>query len=586
MKALRLALLLNFFLATICSQTDVSAQTGWQWAFKSKQATVSSFGLSSPAGGHVALDDSMNVYYAFGQPALDTTVFGHDTLRCYQSHTALVKSTSSGTILWAKTIGADTCEIDPIGVVADHHGNVYLYAYKQGWNFTCDTVSIVSPGPYILIKFNSQGRVLWMRGQGAINEFTGANGGVGVDSAGNVYIGGIFGGGAFEIGPFNILRTGPSPSTDVYFAKYDPNGNIMWLKSIGGTNGSERLAGLCVSGAGNLYLEGQYFSDTLFIGGTTLAGNPDPHDALAPVSGRILQGNYLARFDKNGNLVRAMNLNYHTIPAGMAIDQRENIYLSGSLDTSIVLGSDTLANTSGLFYGFTAMYDSAGHAVWAKSAAGSSCRAFSVTVDRCGRCWSSGTMGYAVGGSSVVFGSHTLTPPGGSLLPLYYVQYDNTGNYLTSMCLPSACQSAMTTDPFENLYVTGMMMHVPMTLGSSTLTPRVPDTWECYAATYHYDTGACAFPAIHTNIKEADPAMPATDIWPNPVSDNLTLVCNGPIDRISVYDMMGRQLTVPVQMEGERSGGRQVWLIGVQTLPAGIYVLKSSTGVAGKFVKQ
>jgi hypothetical protein len=55
--------------------------------------------------------------------------------------------------------------------------------------------------------------------------------GAATDTLGNVYVAGKFTGGA-TFGTTNLVDAG---SGDVFVAKYDPEGNLLWAKRAGGT---------------------------------------------------------------------------------------------------------------------------------------------------------------------------------------------------------------------------------------------------------------------------------------------------------------------------------------------------------------
>src|SRR5262245_60953697 len=102
------------------------------------------------------------------------------------------------------------------------------------------------------------------------------------DSKGNVYIIGSFSSdemavetyrddnatttGAVVIKERNILRT--AGGEDVFVAKYDASGKLLWVQSAGGT-GNDYGTGVAVDDKGNVFITGSY-SGTAVIGGTTL----------------------------------------------------------------------------------------------------------------------------------------------------------------------------------------------------------------------------------------------------------------------------------------------------------------------------
>jgi len=85
-----------------------------------------------------------------------------------------------------------------------------------------------------------------------------------VDSSGNVYVTGYFGG-TVTIGPDTLTSAG---SNDTFVAKLNSSGTILWAMQIGGT-GLNEGEGLALDGSGNLYVVGS-FSNSVSFGGPTL----------------------------------------------------------------------------------------------------------------------------------------------------------------------------------------------------------------------------------------------------------------------------------------------------------------------------
>jgi hypothetical protein len=103
-----------------------------------------------------------------------------------------------------------------------------------------------------------------LQAQFAEDAVAGANGnygyGVTVDDDGNSYIIGRFAGTAdFDpgSGTFELTANG---SSDIYFAKYDVDGNLQWAKQIGKTSYAYGY-GIALDGSGGLYITG-YFKGT------------------------------------------------------------------------------------------------------------------------------------------------------------------------------------------------------------------------------------------------------------------------------------------------------------------------------------
>src|SRR5207249_3246525 len=102
---------------------------------------------------------------------------------------------------------------------------------------------------------NGFGTTLWSRRIG--NEPDAYGGAVVVDVSGNVYVTGSFRGtGTF--GGTNLVSNG---GLDAYLAKYDVDGNLVWVRQIGGSGDDQGYA-VALDSEGNIYVTG-YFSGTV-----------------------------------------------------------------------------------------------------------------------------------------------------------------------------------------------------------------------------------------------------------------------------------------------------------------------------------
>src|SRR5690242_907995 len=80
--------------------------------------------------------------------------------------------------------------------------------------------------------------------------------GMTLDDSGNVYITGVF---YDTMYLDNTMLTGYG-STDIFVAKYSPNGTLIWASKAGGP-GIDIVGGICLDSHHNLYICGSY-SDT------------------------------------------------------------------------------------------------------------------------------------------------------------------------------------------------------------------------------------------------------------------------------------------------------------------------------------
>lgn len=130
------------------------------------------------------------------------------------------------------------------------------------------------------------------------------------DKSGNIYTVGIFGGSP-NLG--NITLKSDSASIDIYIVKYNENGDIIWVKSFGGS-GIDQVNDCAIDYLGNLYLIGSFSSKKLKTGLTT----------LTPFMGWDL---LLISLDPDGNVLWSRNFGGDSNEFGTSCTLLSNGYL-------------------------------------------------------------------------------------------------------------------------------------------------------------------------------------------------------------------------------------------------------------------
>jgi hypothetical protein len=145
-----------------------------------------------------------------------------------------------------------------------------------------------------IAKYDPLGNPVWVKAFGGPNPTTdyAFNTDVQTDAAGNIILCGYFYG-AIDLNPAapTDLHTSAG-SNDVYFAKYDANGNWLWGKHFGDVN-DEWISAICTDGSSNVYLGG-YFSATLDF---------DPSVAASTLNSFGSTDMFISKFDPAGNFL-------------------------------------------------------------------------------------------------------------------------------------------------------------------------------------------------------------------------------------------------------------------------------------------
>jgi hypothetical protein len=219
---------------------------------------------------------------------------------------------------------------------------------------------------------------------------TGVATSVGLDAAGSVYVAGEFAG-TNQLGTNTFVSAGGS---DVFVAKLDGAGNLLWAVATGGTN-DDRAFRLLVSSNGTLYLSGQFtvtpfvlapsaetnngLENVFFarieegrftwlragsnITGSTVALGPDETPWLLANSNQV----FLHHYSASGVLLHGTRVGESFFgPRGIAVDAHGRSYITGSFSDSVDLGEIVLTHTGYTRYTvFTAGLDTNGLARWA-----------------------------------------------------------------------------------------------------------------------------------------------------------------------------------------------------------------------------
>ncbi len=175
-----------------------------------------------------------------------------------------------------------------------------------------------------------------------------------VDAVGNTYVTGSCESGA-QFGTATLPGQG---GTDVFVAKYDARGVLLWVRG-GGSLLDDGGTGIAVDAAGNCYVG-------VTIGGdATFDGQPVPGGGLGQNDAVVLS------YDPNGNVRWA----YATAgigtkeTGGLALDAFGNVYTVGIFNGTASFGSISLTNSNSnpeATDAFIASYDSTGDVRWAR----------------------------------------------------------------------------------------------------------------------------------------------------------------------------------------------------------------------------
>lgn len=303
-------------------------------------------GVGDDLGNEIAVDQSGNAIIV-GSFKSATIVFGLTTLTNNGvDDIFLVKYDNSGSVLWAKGNGGSGFESGR-GVTTDANDNIIITGsfYSPTLTFGNTTLTNTTNGAYdvFIAKYDNAGTALWAKKEGGIwNEFGNS---VCTDANGNIFVGGIFSSGSITIGSTTLTNANSTGNPfDIFIAKYNPQGTVLWANSAQGTaanTDNDVLAALCVNSNGEVLVTGGYYSTTLTFGNIVLTNLSNNNSDI-----------FVAKYDVNGNAAWAKSVGGANGDDGLGIsvDLDDNIYVTGQFrSSSISFSSHSLQNANTSF---------------------------------------------------------------------------------------------------------------------------------------------------------------------------------------------------------------------------------------------
>lgn len=337
-----------------------------------------------------------------------------------------------GDHLWSKRFG-DALLQNAQGAAVDAAGNVYLIGYFQGdIDFGGGVLTSAGSNDVYIAKFDSDGNHVWSKRFGDGNNQRGQA--IVLDSAGNLYVSGWFGG-TIDLGGGPLTGTG---ADDSFLAKLGADGSHIWSKAFGGLN-NQRIEDIAVDETDGIVIVGD-FMGTIDLGGglVSSAGGADIFLAKYAPNGAFVWGK---RFGSAGDQI---GYAARVAPSG-------NVVIAGDINGSTNFGGGILGSAGGTDI-FVASFDSLGAHQWSKLFGDAAMqRGETLAVDAAGAVVLSG---YIEG--AVDFGGGTLTS--GGLRDHFVTKLDATGAHVWSKRFGAAGDDAtqnLALDSAGNIVFTG-----------------------------------------------------------------------------------------------------------------------------------
>ncbi len=474
------------FLVLILSKSIIAQTPNCQW--------VQRFGgVGEEYAFGITVDDSSNSYVT-GYVDAANKIKAANGINCIDHDIFTAKYDSNGNLMWMKGIGGGGDDIG-WGIAIDKNKNIYVAAsFQDTLNLPNDT--LISSGylDVLIAKYNSNGVFQWAKKAGGnLGDYAYA---VAVDSHDDIYLTGSFFGNAI----FGTTGLSSRGLNDIFLAKYDTDGNLLWAKNEGGSKFEDDEAyAIAIDKNDNIYLTGK-FGDTAYFAGDTLIS-------------RGTSDIFIAQFTTDGNLnwIKQAGGTDTDMGQGISTDKSGNIYTTGYFGTTSSFGSEQVMS-NGFSDIFITKYDANGNELWVKSAGSTtSDEGAGIAVDANNKIY---VTGYFT--KTPTFGSQTIVSNGS--YDIYLTCIDSVGNFQWAKAIGSIgtdASSSIKIDTANNIFIAGTFYD---TCNFDNVTVKSAGSKDSFVAKYLAKSSV--------GIDENEQEKNALTIFPNPTSGLLNILIN------------------------------------------------------------
>jgi acyl CoA:acetate/3-ketoacid CoA transferase alpha subunit len=518
-------------------------------------------GLDNENVSSVATDINGNVFMAgnflsdtlnFDSLSLSNTNQNTSSFTYLKSDIFIAKFDNEGNTLWAKNAIGNKYD-NSLAMSLDYDGNVIVTGSFNSDTLYFDSISLIhsvpnpnsnAVGDFFIVKFDTFGNVLWAK-----SAYKAAGNSIAVDLNNNVFVSGSYYATNFLV--LDSITINNQGLNDIFLAKYNESGNLIWGKSIGGAS-SDWDKAVTTDMSGNVFLTGYTQSSTISIDTTSLT---------------MTCRTFIAKFKPNGDLIWAINAADSGLIDGesIATDMNGNLILVGGFHSaSVNFSSITLTNyvtnpSIANDYGSDVLivkYDSYGNVLWAKSAGAINHDiAKSVFIDGSDHIYVTGDFSY-----QLIFGPFSLTEI--SWENLFILKLDASGNSLWLKSALKANASAICVDNDNNAFIIGSYDH-NANFDSITLIANPSYYTNIFLTKLDITTGV---EEINNTIEQV--------IYPNPFTSTATFQSKSTLKNATaiIYNTLGQEVKQIKNISGSSFN------IERDNIPTGLYFINLAEG--------
>jgi gliding motility-associated-like protein len=283
-----------------------------------------------------------------------------------------------------------------------------------------------------------------------------------LDAQNNSYITGYFSGTVdFDPSPGvkNLISKGGS--IDIFIAKYDTNGSLVWVVSLGG-DGDDEPNGLDFDSNGNISITGVNASTDF---------DADPGPGVATLASAGGNDTFIVHITNTGGFLWAKSIggSGNDFGSKVAVDHGNNVIVASQFQSTVTVGGSPYV-ASGITDGLLTKYDASGNLLWAFhfDRLGASNPITNVIADNNDNITISGSLNGTVDFNPLGIATY-VTGNGATFI----AQYSSSGilNW-SNVILGNAGAINMALDAQNNIYIDGTFS-TPINFGSATpLSPK------------------------------------------------------------------------------------------------------------------
>ncbi|MEI8134772.1 MAG: hypothetical protein WCH46_06795 [bacterium] len=407
---------MKYIIIVVCLHLSSTVALSQNWEFA---RSFDGAGTSSNPALSIDKDGNSFVLGTFtGNLILDTISIKGDSSR----KVFLAKFNTGGRVVWAELIASPINPVVDIinanAICVDNLGDVFITGNYLGSAlfFGMSHTTIAASEIFTAKLSSTTGELVWIKtaggyGVGTYNQNEAFA--ISADQAGNCILTGRY----FKTGTFDSITISSDLPHELFVAKYNSTGDIVWVRSGGGDFGIHTGYSIVIDAVDNIFVAGDFFGH-LVIDGKLI----DAVDAEQKI--------FLWKISPAGITVWAEEVGtggYYGISSGIALDTAGNPCIAGFFRSTIDFGSKQLTyDGATISYALlVSKFDSEGKFQWAVSSEGvdQNTRGNAICSDSKGN--------FYLGGSfmtKTTFGKTTLLPDNG--LSTFLAKLDVNGKFL------------------------------------------------------------------------------------------------------------------------------------------------------------